>query len=235
MYCRSKDDQATRAPYPRFEGTASKGLPCRSPVGFGPGRPLKLHIRGSMRHHCLLLLAYAMSSGTAFGEVKEHLEYSYYEVRARSDQPLFTQLNAASPIREGGQTFYGHTNWNVRWAFKWKTDSSGVCRISTTTTELHASMILPRLDGASARQMASFDRFMSALRQHELGHYKIALVAAQAIDIELRTLPGMNNCKALDTYANTGAQRTLERYNERSRQYDRDTNHGRTQGAWIGE
>lgn len=176
-----------------------------------------------------------LASGAVLAEVSEHLEYVYYEATARPDRPLVAQLRAASPIKEDGRIFFGHTRSNIRWNFNWTTDGSGLCRISATTTEVRAVITLPRIIGADTQQTAAFTRFIAALRQHELGHYRIALQAAQAIDDELRAHAGMSNCQALANYANTCAERTLTRFNELGRQYDKDTDYGRTQGAWIDE
>ena len=185
--------------------------------------------------HAALPLACVLVPGAVFAEVSEHLEYVFYEIAARPGESLAAQLRAASPIKEDGRVYFGHTRSNVRWNFNWTTDASGLCRISTTTTDVRAVITLPRIIGATTQQTAAFTRFIAALRQHELGHYKIALQAAQAIDDELRAHAGMSNCQALANYANTCAERTLTRFNEKGRQYDRDTDYGRTQGAWIDE
>ena len=190
-------------------------------------------VKGFMRYSILLLLAYALLPGAAMAKAHENLVYSYYEVKARSDQPLSAQLYAASPIKEEGQTFHGHTNWTLQWTLKLSADKSGFCRISSAKTQLHAVVILPKLDGANTQQLASFDRYVAALQQHELGHYKIAEQAAQAIEHKLHAVKGMRNCATLQAYANKNAQRTLDYFNEKNRQYDRETNHGQMQGAWL--
>jgi len=190
-------------------------------------------VKGFMRYRTLLLLAYALLPGAALAKVHEDLVYSYYEVKARSDEPLYAQLYAASPIKEDGQTFHSFTNWDIQWTLKLNADKSGFCRIARATTKLHAVIILPKLDGANTQQLTSFEHYIAALRQHELGHYKIAEQAAQAIEYKLHAVKRMRNCSTLQTYADKSARRTLEYFNEKNRQYDRETNHGKTQGAWL--
>lgn len=186
-----------------------------------------------MRYLIICLSAYFFSLNLAVADVRENLTYSYYPVIVKSNLPLFPQLLAASSIREEGTPYVGITNWHVRWNFKWNTDRNGACRITSSSTQLTADILLPRLSNANVLQMASFDRFIIALRQHELGHYNIATEAARKIDSDLNNIPAMSNCSALEAYANTTSKNTMDRFNERSRQYDRDTNHGKTQGAWI--
>jgi predicted secreted Zn-dependent protease len=187
-----------------------------------------------MRYLVACLLALFLAS-SAVAEVSEDLRYTYYQVDARTNQPLWPQLLATSSIREDGKPYIGQTNWDIRWHFNWNTDQNGVCRITGSAIQLTSVIVLPKLRSTSAHQLASFDRFIIALRQHELGHYSIASEAARKIDSDLKNFPPMSNCSALEAHANATSRRTLSRFNEMSRQYDRDTNHGKTQGAWISD
>lgn len=181
----------------------------------------------------LLVLACILLPASAFAEVSENLAYTYYDVTAQADKTLLSQLNASSPIRENGQVYHGHTKWDIRWRFWWNTDASGVCRITRSSTSLVSAITLPRLNGANLRQQSIFDRYIASLEAHELGHHQLAVQMARKIDSDLVSLPGMNSCPELEAFANARSQLSLERLNEQSRQYDLDTGHGRTQGAWI--
>lgn len=177
--------------------------------------------------------AYLVLQGSPIPEVSHNLTYAYYPVDVKSDQLLLPQLLAASPVREDGRTFVANTTWDVQWTFEWKTDANGVCRITDSSTRLEVVIVLPSLSNASEQQMAVFDRYIAALRQHELNHYKLAATAARKIDGGLKDLPAISSCKALEEYANSMSRRIVEVFNEKSRQYDVDTNHGQTEGAWI--
>lgn len=185
------------------------------------------------RYLILLLLACFALPGASVAEVTENLAYTYYVVAVRPGQPLYRQISAVSPIREDGEVFHGNTHWSINWQFRWHRGEDRVCRITSATTDLKTVITLPRLNGASAQQQASFDEFILALNDHELGHYRIAQEAAQSIDAELHALPGLSDCRTLEALANSTASRTLKRFGDMSRQYDRDTGHGRMQGAWL--
>jgi predicted secreted Zn-dependent protease len=185
----------------------------------------------SIRFTILLLCMAVPGIGSA--EVRDNLSYSYYDVNAYPDRPLRQQITAASPIWQDGKKYHGHTKWNVRWSFRWDTDRDGVCRITNVTTTLRTVITLPKLRSASERQSLVFDRYMIALRQHELGHYKIATDAARAIDDELRNLPATRNCAFLEGEGNAAARRTLNYFIEANRQYDVETDHGEAQGARL--
>ena len=72
-----------------------------------------------------------------------------------------------------------------------------------------------------------------ALRQHELGHFELAEDAAEQIDAAIRRLPAMPNCKLLKAAANERGNRLLEVVRRNEKQYGADTQHGKTQGAWL--
>lgn len=181
----------------------------------------------------LLFLICALFPGIALAEVYENLSYSYYEVTAQADKTLRSLLNASTPIRENGQIYHGHTSWNIQWRFRWNINQSGMCQITSSSTTLNSVVTLPRLDGASSRQQALFDRYISSLEEHELGHYKLAVRTARIIDNDLLLLREMSSCSELEADANARSQRSLERLKEQSQQYDLDTSHGKSQGAWI--
>ena len=101
------------------------------------------------------------------------------------------------------------------------------------TTEVAGSIKLPQLVGVTPAQGAQFEKYLSALRNHELGHYGIGKEAASVIDRAILSLPEMPSCRALETAANDLGNRTLNDYREKERQYDVSTGNGKSQGAWL--
>jgi predicted secreted Zn-dependent protease len=176
------------------------------------------------------LFAYVVLHGAPASEVSENLSYQYYQVNAKAEQPLLAQLLAASPVREKDVTYVGNTTWNVQWQLDWKTNDNGVCMVTDSSTRLDVVIILPELHGGSELQREAFDRYLEALRRHELNHYRIAVEAARKIDTDLKSLPEMKSCKALEDYANAISRSTLERHNKKSREYDLETDHGQLEG-----
>lgn len=185
-----------------------------------------------MRRPCLLLLMLACP-GFARAEVFDQLEYANYSARASASTSLLKVLLAASPIRDHGETFIGHTAWNIKWNYWWNQTSAGNCKINRVEVRINTLIRLPALHDANSEQNRRFEKFLAALRQHELGHYENGKAAAQEIDQGILALPAMSNCKELESQANQLGHRILRKYNERDVQYDASTGHGKTQGAWI--
>ena len=166
-------------------------------------------------------------------QVNEQLEHSYYDVDASAHALLYPALDQASPIRHDGKVFHGYTDWRVDWRFWWWEEPDGRCRITRTETTLHASIILPRLLAASPAHQQHFAAYISALQQHENGHYQIAQAAARAIDQRLQLTAEQSSCQRLQERANQQANSVLQQHVEQEQRYDRDTEYGKTQGAWL--
>lgn len=92
---------------------------------------------------------------------------------------------------------------------------------------------MPKLIRPNALQKSQFERFITALNVHELGHYNLGKEAATVIGARILALPEMSRCEVLETAANNLGEQILNEYRERERQYDAATEHGKTQGAWL--
>lgn len=164
--------------------------------------------------------------------VQEHV-HRPYTVHLQTGQTLHQALQAATPIVVDGRRFHGYTRWNVRWNYRWWREASGRCAITEVTTRLSTEVQLPELRNASQQQQASFDRYLHALAQHEQGHAQFGRDAAQAIDQGIARLPAAADCATLEREADALGRRLLQEHVEREKQYDRDTDHGATQGARL--
>ena len=171
----------------------------------------------------------------ATADVQERLQEQFYDLQVASGQSLSRAINQASPIRQNGRIYHAYTRWQVQWNYWWREQRDGRCQIDLTRTQLHATLTLPRLSGGDAQQRQRFEHYLGALREHELGHYRIGQAAAAEIDTALLQTPEYPTCAELRQQANQRANTVLQRYIEQERRYDRDTGHGRTQGAWLTE
>jgi predicted secreted Zn-dependent protease len=182
----------------------------------------------------MLLLAGGMAClRAANAELIEHLDYSYYEVPYYRGMSLRELLNAASPVHGDGRTYHAHTDWHVYWHFQYRRLPDGSCAIESAHTELTATIILPAPSDPAIAHDPAFVAYLAALKVHEQGHYHIGLSTAAAIDQGILALPAADECAALGVAANElgNAQITQARTVETN--YDRDTGHGRTQGAAL--
>ncbi len=181
----------------------------------------------------LLGLALLLSGSLALAGVEERLDYRYYEVPAQPGESLRQAINRYTPVRQDGKVFHGYTRWQVRWRFYWFQEASGRCRMERVQVNLESEITLPRLSRGDASQQRRFTSYLEALRRHELGHVDLGRQAAHAIDRHLAGLPPQPDCASLETRANAGGMELLRHFQARERQFDRDTGHGRSQGAYL--
>lgn len=177
---------------------------------------------------CLL----ALLAAPAVAELQTDLERRDYRVSLRQGESLAAALDRASPVRRRGLVYHGSTQWQVQWRFWWRQDASG-CAIERVRTEVSVHMRLPRLSGANDQQRQRFELYLTALEAHEMGHYNLAVLAGKAVEQRLQALPAAADCAALETRANEAGHRLLEDFRAREADYDRRTNHGQSQGAWL--
>lgn len=84
------------------------------------------------------------------------------------------------------------------------------------------------------KQVANiWELYYPALVKHEKGHGKIAINAARKIEKTLLQMPAYSNCDSLSNKANLKAQEILVHFRPKHVDYDKRTDHGKTEGASI--
>ena len=183
----------------------------------------------------LLACAALLAAPAACAEVHEALDYEHYEAHAGPGRALSQALNDASPFRPGNLVFHSATAWYLDWKVRPEPTADGRCRVGAVRVELHGRMVLPRLVGASSEQQQRFDSYLVRLREHELGHYEIGREAARELEQEFYALHPAGSCGELQATARDTGARLLPRYEAMGDTYDLQTQHGKTQGAWLTE
>lgn len=181
----------------------------------------------------LILLTLAWLPAGTIAEVQPSLEVQTYPVTWQAGTPLREAINAATPVRHLGRVFHGFTRWKVDWQLWWLEAPGGRCSVQRTLTRVSGVITLPALVGAPAEEQRAFNTYVTALRQHEMGHYQFGLDAAHRIDIAIAALPPEPTCAGLQASANALGRRLLQEAIRAEQEYDRSTRHGRTQGVVL--
>ena len=179
--------------------------------------------------HLAILLSALLAAPLARAEVHESLDYHHYDARVALSQAL----NDASPFRPGDQVFHSATAWTIDWQVRPAPTTDGRCKVAEVKVELHGEMMLPRLLGGDKAQKQRFDQYLGRLREHELGHFEIGREAARDLEQAFYALAPSASCAQLQSSARDEGARRLPRYEAMGDAYDAQTQHGRTQGAWL--
>lgn len=159
---------------------------------------------------------------------------NYYPVGGTTVREIYRSLRYNRPWKTTSD-HDGSTAWRVDWTFS-VNESGNKCRLGSISTRTTIAVTLPRWTGptnATAEVRRAWQRYITALRQHEAGHGQFALAAAAEIQKRAREFGEDANCPALRQKINSLCQTIVEQHRAREKEYDERTKHGVTQGAVL--
>ncbi|UTF58751.1 DUF922 domain-containing protein [Gilvimarinus sp. DA14] len=173
-------------------------------------------------------------AAAARGEVREMLDYIYYDVPdpALSDMTLAQSLDAATPIEYGERPLHGYNRWSIRWHLDFA-ESERECSIEAITVDLDTLMQLPQLKSSDAEVQARFNEYIEHLQRHLVGHYVVAIQAANKIELKLGQLAPAENCDALQARADQLAEAIVQEHRDKAIAFDKMTDYGAQQGVVV--
>ena len=179
----------------------------------------------------LILLPFSFA---ATASLVESTEYKYYEISPRSVYEIKPELMRRSPIREGGGSFNGHTDWYIDWRYQSSQSPDG-CQAHSIRTKAHVIHTLPVLSKHVTDQQTIdvFTRFNTALTRHELNHGENGLSAAREMDKAFSEIPAQQSCQNLARIIDDIGNKAVQKYIRADDEYDRLTRNGETEGAAI--
>nr|WP_242028293.1 DUF922 domain-containing Zn-dependent protease [Pseudanabaena sp. FACHB-2040] len=163
-----------------------------------------------------------------------NVNHRYYPITGTSATQLRTQMLQQGPFEPAeGRRYDARTEWFVHWSYRYNRASSQ-CSVSSPATKIDVTITYPQWvppAGAPRSLVAEWQRYITALQNHEDGHKNNGISAGREILSALNQLPAYSSCQALDSAANVASQSIIRRYNQRDLDYDHTTNHGSSQGA----
>jgi len=165
--------------------------------------------------------------------VRRHTSYCY--VDGPSATVLAAQIDQNGPPGADGKRYAGKTKWDVQWKFRH--EQHGVtCGMKEVAVAVGIAQTLPKWRGeaeGAAALKTRWQQFADALKRHEDGHKDHGLAAAKEIEVALLAAKPASNCEDLAVSANSAAEAIVEKYQKLDEDYDRETDHGRSQGATL--
>ncbi len=162
--------------------------------------------------------------------------YQYYDITGSTSEELLQAIWRNGPEFEG-QSFAGETHWETRLRFQFAF-KMGECQMERVEVELLITTFLPRWKpppDAPFTLIKQWNRGLEGLKLHEAGHRQIAMETGREIIQTLKAFRiSAHSCASMESEAKKLAKDIGDKYKEKNRQYDKETRHGRTQGAgWI--
>jgi predicted secreted Zn-dependent protease len=159
------------------------------------------------------------------------IEERYYPVHGERLGKLTGQLEQVNG------RWAAFSQWHTSWTFTTQRAEDGsACTVTAGDATVEVSLTLPdwkKPARVRAAVEARWQAFVQRLRVHELGHVTIALQGAVAIEDRLDGGFSASSCKRVGQQADAAARRIFERYARATRRYDKQTEHGLSQGTGL--
>jgi predicted secreted Zn-dependent protease len=161
-------------------------------------------------------------------------EIVYYEAGGSTISQIHDSMFRNSPIRSDRGTFGGLTTNTIYANYDLMQTARG-CEVRNPVVNLHSVVTLPKLsdDVRSAGTEREWERFIGALRAHELMHARNGHAIARTVLSRLYKFRSRQSCITIKTRLDTAIHTLIANMNEYDRHLDRDTSHGATQGAQL--
>jgi len=145
----------------------------------------------------------------------------HYKIYPKNKYKFAEQMEVHSPSKN-----YSKTRWDVTWNYKYN-KKPNICRVTDLKVKLDIRIIMPQIPlghWVKAKDRKAFDRFYKALLKHERGHERIANIASQEIERNLKNLRA-KDCAVLQGTIYRKANRIIEKYENRSIEFDETSKH----------
>lgn len=159
----------------------------------------------------------------------------HYEVAGQTVAEIKSSMFRNTPVRGLSGNFGAVTVNSFSTTYNLMPTASGGCEVRNPVVALDSVVTLPRLViGNQTRVvLVEWQRFIGALRAHEMLHAKNGLNIAQTILTRLSTIQTRMPCNQVSVNLNNAIQVLMNNMSEFDRQLDSKTNHGESQGAVL--
>lgn len=155
-----------------------------------------------------------------------HWTTNFYSVTGANFREIRQSIASARPWPD---PFDGDTRWTISWRFS-VVPAGADCRVSGFSTATRITTTLPRWTpptNADIELKQQWTRYFTNLAQHEAGHAHIGLAAAAEVRQRIGEMTVPSGCDQLNNVVNERANKVVENYRAREKEYDRRTDHGR--------
>jgi predicted secreted Zn-dependent protease len=158
----------------------------------------------------------------------------YYKVVGENRSDLRKQLNELGPITKN-ERYDAQVTWSISWTYNWSAPANKKsCKIDEVHVIATIQMTLPQWEDELLFDIdlqSQWDDYLKNLITHEQGHVENGKKAAQEVEEVLLQVPEQYNCDLLNSEIDRVANKIINTHNDWDVTYDKDTQHGKTQGA----
>lgn len=167
--------------------------------------------------------------------VSSIIREEHYEVYGQTIADIQRSIGDRSPVRNPQGAFAGNTKSAFQTTYRLIPVSETECALQDVAVQVESVITLPQLapDNRSPAVAQEWRRYYTALRTHEYLHVQSAQASATATQQWLASLQLRGPCHAARPHVRAAIEAYLLKLDERDRQLDVITDHGRSQGAQL--
>lgn len=165
--------------------------------------------------------------------IKEWVTTEYYDISGTTEGELRQDLDAHGYVYTDGETYDGHTKWQIGWQY-WYKEASDSCSVGAVEVNVEAIIVLPKWQNqgdGTASLSVKWDEYIEKLTMHENGHRDIVLSGGKEIYTALLGTSPRPTCDEVKTAVTDTGKGIMEKITTQNETYDEETKHGETQGA----
>lgn len=187
------------------------------------------------RSGLLVLVLSASSAVSAQPEPVINFKVRHYEVSGMTSAAITQSVLKNTPVKMNGGSYGAVTHNQFSTSYSAVADSHGGCEVKNVSIVLDSTVVLPKLvpSGQSAAVMAEWERYIGALRAHELMHANNGRLTAQTLASRLYDFKSQMPCVQMRARLDRAVKQLIDNMGVWDQQLDANTDHGRTQGAYL--
>jgi predicted secreted Zn-dependent protease len=165
--------------------------------------------------------------------LRQNLRKETYAVTGESAADLRDDLDRKRPPSPDGRRFDANVLWSLTWSFHFD-PAPRACALNNATVDLQMLVRLPVLAADATPSQSTrqrWDDFALLLETHEAGHVDTYVDGARALQEAFATVQPMATCEELRAVLGDLGASAIDAIRLADIQYDRRTDHGRSQGA----
>lgn len=190
-----------------------------------------------MMRRGLIIAALLSGTSAAHAQPEPTIDFgiSYYDVEGATTAEIRSSVFRNTPIRIKGSPYGAITANRFTTGYSSVGTSSGGCEVKNVRVFLESKITLPRLviNGQSGPVLAEWERYIGALRAHEMMHANNGKYTAQTVAGRLYNFKAQMPCSQLRTKLDAAVNQLIHNMGVWDQQLDAQTEHGKSQGAFL--
>ena len=181
----------------------------------------------------------AISFGAPLSVNAENIEltrkWELYQIKGRNQYDLRKAMNAKGPVNaDTGKRFDARTDWKLGWKYKYSKNSENLYKLSSHSIQVTATIHFPEwadMKAGNPQTQRLWLVYIHSLKRHEMGHVELAQRAGKVLSERLSQLGTFNSRLEIEEAIKKKAEEITRIHQALHQDYDRRTNHGKSEGA----